>query len=148
MLDDQFKQQERPQDRDNQADVLRRLCAFKGPSYSFEQTVTGSAFDGFIFDGIEPAALVEVKCRTCTFAAFAKEGYRIDKSKIKKLLRCGGVRGVPPVLAVRWKCGVYGYVNLNMLSVDALPSNLVKRGDRDELPDMQVDIPMSAFTIF
>lgn len=151
MLDDQFKQQERQKDRDNQAEVLRRLCSFKGPSWSFEQTRTGSIFDAFIFNLGEKRAITEVKCRTCTFAAYLDAGYRIDTRKIEHLLRDGRMHGVPAVLAVRWKCGTHGYVNLTDATDNgrrSFPSQLVKRHDRDELPDMQSDIPMNLFVKF
>lgn len=149
MLDDQFKQQERLKDRVNQAEVLRRLCAFKGPLWAFEQTNTGSVFDAFVLHRGERAALVEVKCRTCTFAAFESEGYRIDRHKLQNLVRSGTTYNVPAILAVRWKCGTHGYINLSMASMwESFPSKLVKRGDRDELADLQSDIPMKLFTKF
>jgi hypothetical protein len=146
-MDDQHKTQEREQDRLNQQGVLARYCAVKGDGWTFTQTNRGSAFDGHIlYKGIR-AELAEVKCRTCTFEAFEKDGYRIDTHKIKFLVDCGRTYRVPAVLLVRWKCGTHGAVNLSQ-SGTAFPTKLVKRGDRNELPDLQSDIPMSLFTKF
>lgn len=150
-LDDQNKEQETPKNRIDQAEVLTRLCTFRGPSWSFIQTTKGSVFDAFLSNEGQRVEIAEVKCRTCTFAAFEKEGYRIDKKKITSNVLTGKRYGLPSILVVRWKCGTHGFVNLSALVDDKpypFPSQVIKRGDRNELADLQSDIPMHLFTKF
>lgn len=142
ILEDQYKEQETPQDRARQDEILDAFC--DGMDATYNTSMSFSYHDAEILRNGMPEAIAEVKHRNCAFGKYMD--YTIDKSKLKNLVKVAGNRNLNPILIV-------GFYSENLLDIRwtiidpslNYPTSIQKRRGRDELPDLVCHIPWSDF---
>lgn len=152
MYKDQFRKQERPEDRIHELDTIKALCLKAGWSAKKEE---GEQDFRLLNAGGHYVAVAECKWRNTPAGKF--ETYTIDQRKLAKLQERGRRDGVLAVLAVSWLADnatrPWGerdrrYLNVTRLDLSKLETTMIRRRDRQEFADPGYHVPMELFKKF
>lgn len=166
MYADQFKRQERPEDRTHEVDTITAFC--KHTDWIFVKEEGEQDFRLYRWNEDKPiratfaspmpcksggtyeyAAVAEAKWRNSPADKF--QTYTIDQHKLHALQERGRNDGVLALLMVSWPGSEKRdrrYLNVTRLDLSKLQTTIIRRRDRDEEPDPGYHIPMELFHKF
>jgi hypothetical protein len=169
MYIDQFRKQERPEDRVHELDTINALRAKTGwvavkeegeQDFRLHKPPFPLELGKHDQSSLTYCAVAEVKWRNTPAGKF--DTYTIDQRKLERLQERGRRDGVLALLVVSWapdfdSCTTGGmfnfsrdrrYLNVTRLDLSKLQTTMIRRRDRQEFADPGYHVPMALFHKF